>query len=90
MITPFCTNIVVEIPKRGDTQETDTGLLLPGSTAVANELPDRGVLAAKGPWVEMSIEVGDTLFIRTYGWQSFIEGDKEYLVGPEEGVLGKL
>lgn len=86
MIVPFEDIVVIEIPKGGSEIPTAGGILLISS----EETPDRGTLTAKGTETKLPIEVGDTLFIRTYGWQNLVEGGKEYLVGKEEGILGKL
>lgn len=85
MIEPFNDYVLLLVPDRG---KTESGILLADSAI--EDIPQIVEVASVSHVNRLKLEVGDTVFIRTYGWEKFTEDKKKYLLGKEENVLGKV
>lgn len=88
MIKPFWDFVVLDI---GTTEEkkTQSGIIVL-DIVDQEDVPSEAVFVAKGEEAVVELKKGDKVFIRTFGWESFQEGDKRYLIGKEDNILGKL
>ena len=85
MIEPFNDYVLLLVP---DKSKTESGILLVDSAI--EDVPQIVEVAKVGAGTKLGLIGGDTVFIRTYGWEKFTEDKKKYLLGKEENVLGKV
>ena len=92
-LTPLSNHVLIKPLEREKT--TEGGIVLPDT---AKEKPTKGTVIAVGPGkknedgeiIPVSVQKGQTILFREYGFNEVEIDGEEYMVGTEDNILGIL
>ncbi len=87
-ITPTWPNIVVEKPKRNETETTAGGIIIPSKEEGENQA-EEGIVYAIYDEYECPVEVGQTVFFKRYAGDVMKLEGKDLVLLPINDLLAK-